>query len=320
MKLGKAFQNYRRTILHMLRRACLLKRIFGIWRSVRAPAAPDVHDLILTEDDMSHFLKKVASFEAHVANRQLVKAARADRRHQDHGKAMPRLISASLIKLWQVCLSHEHAALLEKYFGGSSRHLAGAPSTRIREDCWNQEFQQRAEALSRHVSARQRIMTKLEEQTGAKLWAYLVERSQKLVAHVYKEKASSGSRAAGAAGLPEDSVVADSAASTEPAAAAAVSGVPTPAERLRPEQSQSAGGVPPSSVECVRSAEQTARDVGANRHLQTENATLNAAIASLDCPPPAVANVHAASREIDFIFKRPETAQVPLNPPPRNLS
>ena len=426
VKLGKAFQNYRRAILHKLRRACLLKRIFSLWRSVSLPVALCLLDLILTEDDMSYFLQKVASFEAQVANRRLAKAARADPQHMHRGKAMPWLISASLIKLWQVCLAHEHVTLLDKYFGEYSRHLAGRASTRIcanLANLWSQEFQERTEALSGHVAKRQRIMTKLEEQPGAKLWTYLFERSHALVAHVYTEKTFSGSRAAGAAGLPEDSVVADSAASTEPAAAAAVPGAPTLAKRLRLEQSQSsprsesseekrarineeafqtasdnmlqvqqsdedhrtavkiqedidaddpivpmvdvgqrpedaslahrrffmeeekerltaterlkaanraagdypsgagsAGGVPPSSVECVRSAKQTATDVGANRHLQTESAALNAAIASLDCPLPAVANVDAVSKEIDFIFKSPETAQVPLNPPPRNLS
>jgi hypothetical protein len=188
VKLKKAFQKYRRTILRMLWRACLLRRLFGIWRSVAASVAPGVLDLILSEDDLSNFLEKVASFDAQVAYRQRVKAARADRRHQDHGKAMPRLIPASLIKLWQVCLAHEHGDLFDKHFGKFSRHLVDTSSTRIREYCWNQELQKTAEALSADVSKRQRVMTKLEEQAGSKLWAYFFERSQALVADETKKE------------------------------------------------------------------------------------------------------------------------------------
>ena len=67
-KLGKAFQNYRRSILHM--QWCMMKKK-AIWRTwLRATKKEEMtlEDWLWTEDDMDHFLQTVASFETHEAS------------------------------------------------------------------------------------------------------------------------------------------------------------------------------------------------------------------------------------------------------------
>ena len=66
-KLGKAFQNWRRAILHALRGKQLQKSFFLAWRNAcpLQQGTGCMADMIWTEDDMDHFLITVASFSAH---------------------------------------------------------------------------------------------------------------------------------------------------------------------------------------------------------------------------------------------------------------
>ena len=65
-KLGKAFQNYRRTILKIHADMMKKKVYFVAWRH-REKANMAFADLVWTEDDMEHFLRTAASFETHKA-------------------------------------------------------------------------------------------------------------------------------------------------------------------------------------------------------------------------------------------------------------
>ena len=63
-KLGKAFQNYRRAIINILRDMFLKNVYFLAWRH-QIISNMTFADLVWTEDDMEHFLRTVASFETH---------------------------------------------------------------------------------------------------------------------------------------------------------------------------------------------------------------------------------------------------------------
>ena len=90
-KLGKSFQNYRRSISNILRDMMKQKAYLMAWRTAfRARRGrPDdmaLADMVWTEEDMEHFLRTVASFERHKALWLQKRQDRQDKSHKDSGK------------------------------------------------------------------------------------------------------------------------------------------------------------------------------------------------------------------------------------------
>ena len=101
LKYGKAFQNYRCTILHRLKQAVdKRKQAFlsaadaaagdGKVAASVANAEPGEHQqTVWTTEDMEEFLDTQVTYEAQVEHQQKVIAERKDPSHPDHGKPMP---------------------------------------------------------------------------------------------------------------------------------------------------------------------------------------------------------------------------------------
>ena len=120
-KLGKAFQNYRRSIIKKLREMVekkKLRSLFEAWRSSERSNSA-LADLVWTVDDMDHFLRTVASFDTHKA---IWKPRRQDRQkkcNRDYGKLMPRMIPPNLVHLFQITLAHTHKKKFIQHFGNA---------------------------------------------------------------------------------------------------------------------------------------------------------------------------------------------------------
>ena len=129
-KLGKAFQNWRRTQLHLLA-GMKIKVTFLAWRvflneekvergESRTEEVPVCEEeLLWTEDDMDHFVHTVASFETHkrIWKENLQKRLAADPYDNYWAKPMPRMIPPSYVRLFQITLSQVHSAKFRQHFG-----------------------------------------------------------------------------------------------------------------------------------------------------------------------------------------------------------
>ena len=103
-KLGKAFQNYRRAIIKILKDRIFLKKWFQFWlryedetkdpnggysgksylapkQRCSTPTNVSLADIVWTEQDMDEFLRTVASFDTH---KRLWKQKREDRKNPKH--------------------------------------------------------------------------------------------------------------------------------------------------------------------------------------------------------------------------------------------
>lgn len=278
--LGKAFQNYRRTIGCKLEQARLKSRVFKRWHCTAVPAVPSLHDLIWTEEEMGYFLTTVASFEAQVAHRTRVKAQRENPDHRDHGKPMPRLIPPSYVKLWQVCLSQSHSELYWNHFGnmppaallmdplavmverkGGLEYVSGP----LQERLFDAAFTKSIDIVSSTFAEGTVLLDKMDEYKGSKLWTYLYAETSAMFRHSHRRRFAFEHLAAIAAKRNS-------------------------ADRQVHEQrlASSCGH---------RTAEQTAQDVSASLPLQTADGELDAAIAAIAVDPIGVPDsgpVHGA--------------------------
>ena len=120
-KLGKAFQNYRRAILHLFWGMMVKNRFFEAWWHKTHPThRRALAYLMFTDDDMEHFLNTVASFKEHKDRWHKKLCQRTyDRTHADFGKTMPRMIPANLVRLNQVILAQTHRMKRLQYFGSA---------------------------------------------------------------------------------------------------------------------------------------------------------------------------------------------------------
>lgn len=64
-KFGKAFQNYRRAIIHKLDTKLLLDKWMYQWRGECPEHVVSVADMVWTEQDMDELIRTVASFDSH---------------------------------------------------------------------------------------------------------------------------------------------------------------------------------------------------------------------------------------------------------------
>ena len=124
LALGKAFQNWRRSILKALSEMQFLKSFFMAWRNqVNLLKGKEgdlcLEDLLLTENDMDHFLHTVSSFETHKEMWRKTRRARQDPTHKDHGKLMPVMIPPSYVRLFQITLSQTYSKKFRQYFGAA---------------------------------------------------------------------------------------------------------------------------------------------------------------------------------------------------------
>ena len=133
-KMGKAYANYRRSIMHQLALARHLKVAFFEWRGILQLKAMraglddvaknaidyehlDFENRVWNDEDMRHFLSTKGSFAEHARLHSEEAVARRDPQHKHHGVPMPLTIPASLIRLWQICLLHSHSEFYWRHFG-----------------------------------------------------------------------------------------------------------------------------------------------------------------------------------------------------------
>ena len=205
MLLGKAFQNYRRTVLNHLKRWKLKKQCLCVWRKVAKSSAAgsaahvkaDCLDLLWTDAHMEHFLNTYASFEAQVQHRTMLQEARQDPKHKHHGTPLPRLIPPSLVKLWQICLAQAHSKFYTMHFGDMSVHrLVYKPLAVRAEDAdlsfemeqisdlqvqaFDEDWVRALDSLGQLSQAQQKtILAQMRSYSGAKLWQYTLELTNK---------------------------------------------------------------------------------------------------------------------------------------------
>jgi hypothetical protein len=130
-QLGKAFKNYRRTVLHHL---CELREE----KRLAATLKTDIvwTDRVWTDEDMEGFLTNFCTFGSQLRSRKALLVAREDPSHRHHGKPLPRLIPPSLVKLWQSCLAQSHGNFFQKHFGEMSVHrLLATPLGSMAAQC-----------------------------------------------------------------------------------------------------------------------------------------------------------------------------------------
>ena len=112
-KLGAAFANWRRKILHELRN--MMKKKADISRGDKSSAS--LAQLVWTEEDMEVFLRTVASYDAHKKSWLAERKARTNKTHPLHSKAMPRLIPATFVCLYQLVLAQTYSKKFMEHFG-----------------------------------------------------------------------------------------------------------------------------------------------------------------------------------------------------------
>ena len=199
--LGKAFQNYRRTILNHLEIWKMRKVWLWRWRRVctnfKGPVTFAMQ--VWTDDNMEEFVKKVASFQAQIRSRNLTRQARKDPRHKHHDKELPMLIPAHMCKLWQICLVQAHGEFYQRHFGDMSVHrLAQTPLVVLAEgrglDTTGDNLQiSQVQALLFDVNwlgfldkltatsdVQEQIMHKLEQYGGESFWKYTLDTTERL--------------------------------------------------------------------------------------------------------------------------------------------
>ena len=117
-KLGKAYQNWRRSQLKFLADMKRKKVFFVAWVRWRwSRGIMCLKDLLWTEDDMDHFLHTVSSFETHKRRWRQELEMREDPNHQLHDRPMPMIIPPSYVRLFQIVLSQTHSAKFRQHFG-----------------------------------------------------------------------------------------------------------------------------------------------------------------------------------------------------------
>ena len=114
-RLAKAFQIWRRQMLEQLR-AMQYKKIFKCFKAWQNGNMQCVADLIWRHEDMDNFLQTVASHTTHRQLWEQEQEARHNRGHRCHGKAMPRMLPASYIHLFQTIISQTHAVKFRQHF------------------------------------------------------------------------------------------------------------------------------------------------------------------------------------------------------------
>ena len=121
MKLGKAYQNYRRFAQKKLEDLQYLKIFFVAWKkeAQKRSAELSMEDLHWMEDDMDHFLHTTASFQTHKYHWLETRENRKDPSHKDYRKAMPMMILPSYVRCVQMTMSQEHSAKLQQHFGAA---------------------------------------------------------------------------------------------------------------------------------------------------------------------------------------------------------
>ena len=122
IKLGKAYQNYRRAQMRRLDQMPLKKTVFVIWKRLAQGTVSEMcmEDMIWTEDDMDHFLHTECSFQAHKEYHYETEEKRKDPNHKDYSKPMPRMLPPSYVRDFQLSLSQEHSAKFRQHFGAAS--------------------------------------------------------------------------------------------------------------------------------------------------------------------------------------------------------
>ena len=203
-KTGKAFQNYRRVLLHILRGMVKKKRYFMIWRSLvpKWSHAFKMEDLIWTEDDMENFLNTKASLETHKHLWRERVENRRNPKHKEFGKPMPKMIPPSYVRLFQITLSQTHSSKFKEHFGaasidgtlhtpfqlmaGSDDQVAGsaAIATRFQVRLFNEDTRMAIDSKTSFLDsdAAMELVTQVRNYKGTKLWLFMMDRVQKMAA------------------------------------------------------------------------------------------------------------------------------------------
>ena len=202
--LGRAFKNYRRTILHHLKLWRFWKGVFWGWRRCCANCIGQAsfEEQVWTDDNMEAFLKSKVPFEAQLKSRDVLRKQRANPEHLDHGKPLPRLIPASLCKLWQICIAQAHGDFFQQHFGDMSVHrLARTPLailanerdldigeeqvhiSKVQARLFDQDWLNSLDSLTVSLDLQEPIMSKLRHFKGVGFWKYTLEMTDDLRPH-----------------------------------------------------------------------------------------------------------------------------------------
>ena len=199
-KLGKAFQNWRRAQLHRLEGMKIKKVTFLAWRvflneekvergESRTEEVPVCEeDLLWTEDDMDHFLHTVASFETHKRIwKEKLEKRRLDPYDNNWGKAMPRMIPPSYVRLFQITLSQVHSAKFRQHFGAAAMDGTLVQPFHMHEheneEMWVAESAARRKRfeVDTRIAIDSKILenddvAKVQNYRGKKLWMFVMKR------------------------------------------------------------------------------------------------------------------------------------------------
>ena len=208
-KLGKAFKNYRRTVMHLLEQMKFLKFMFRRWHRVVATAAKarvagtatdtpkmtllELSDMVWTDEDMFHFVTHVNTFERHAQwHKEETRRRRHDKNHIHYGKPMSLMMCPRLVQLWKVLLLRTHSAEYEKHFASLDPSRLLSVPLAVRAEEMHIEVPQISElqlrffeadfkkALATHtLGGKAEIESGLHNTSGMQLWQYLTEQSQK---------------------------------------------------------------------------------------------------------------------------------------------
>ena len=151
----------------------------------------------------------VASFETHMHRWKQKREDRQNPQHQHYRKQMPKMVPPSYVRLFQITLSQTHSSKFKEHFGaasidgtlhtpfqlmaGSDDQVAGsadqvaesaAIATRFQVRLFNEDTRMAIDSKTSFLDsdAAMELVTQVRNYKGTKLWLFVMDRVQKMVA------------------------------------------------------------------------------------------------------------------------------------------